>query len=586
MQKPNSPAAANHFRNISNLARFIDASQDAEETYRHLTRGVCEHSQWDLSSIQVLDLEAGLAIPIARHDPLNDGDLSNFPSWDAQTSPVSRVLKEGKPLILPDAAAQVEFPGYRVDALKRGYHTAVVIPLEVRDAERRPMVYSVASRRIIELDEADLSFLQCVAELSTIAVRKMRKLDRERAQAQRMRTILENMTSSLAMTLDSEAAGSLVTGLSSLFPAGWLAVDLTSGRGLFDPEVPPPIPLVTARRVPEELIAAALASRVQPGGTAIELTVAGATFSAEVSALQIDGSHVGALFFFRDSSLSDHERIAAQAGRLALSAFILRNFVEFKSRRVTARRLLSRLLSGEWRDLEEIQDEADRLDFDLHSPCRLLVLRVPSGTEVDDSTHSFILRSAQAAFGPAISCLLDGALILLLSDHEGRAPEQQDQFLSRIRPFLPQATLLVLSDLLVEVDQLSKARETCANTLDVAQSMKASGWVTPVTVGEFPTLMASADRDKVQAFLDSVLPDVLGKEGRKAQVAAKTIEVFLQTGRRYQETADQLGIHVSTLRYRLEQLGDQYGLDFNDSDRCFDLELALRLVKIKNSYES
>ena len=116
--------------------------------------------------------------------------------------------------------------------------------------------------------------------------------------------------------------------------------------------------------------------------------------------------------------------------------------------------------------------------------------------------------------------------------------------------------------------------------------MDASGWVTPVKVGEFPTLMASADRPKVQAFLDSVLPGAFAGQDRKAKVARRTIEVFLETGRRYQETADKLGIHVSTLRYRLEQLGDQHDLDFTDSDRCFELELAIRLAKIKNSYES
>ena len=460
MHKPETPAVADHFRNITNLARFIDTSQDAEETYRHLTRGVCEHSQWDLSSIQVLDLEAGLAIPIARHDPSSDGQQGNFPAWDAKTSPVSQVLKEGRPLILPDAAAQDEFPGYREDALTRGYHTAVIIPLEVRDAERRPMVYSVASRQKIELDVADLSFLQCVAELTTIAVRKMRKLDQERAEVGRMRRILESMSSSLATTLDSEAAGSLATGLSNLFPAGWLAVDLTSGRGLFDPEVPPPIPLASARRLPEGLVTAALAARGQPSGIAMSVSVADASFDAEVSPLQIDGSHVGALFLFRETTPSDHERIAAQAGHLALSAFILRNFVEFKSRRVTARRLLSRLLSGEGWDREEVQDESDQLDFDLRSPCRFLVLRLPNGSDIDDGTHSFILRSAQAAFGPAISCLLDGALILLLSDQEGQAPRQQSQFLASIRLFLPENALLVLSDLVLEIDQLPKVYET------------------------------------------------------------------------------------------------------------------------------
>ncbi len=127
MQTSDISPLAGHFQNISNLARFIDASQDATETYLHLTRGVCEHSLWDISSIQVLDLKAGLAIPIIRHDPFNDSNLNGFPGWNASTSPVGRVLEDGKPLILQDAAEQAEFPGFRDDARNRGYHMSMAV---------------------------------------------------------------------------------------------------------------------------------------------------------------------------------------------------------------------------------------------------------------------------------------------------------------------------------------------------------------------------------------------------------------------------------------------------------------------------
>ncbi|MFK7938666.1 MAG: hypothetical protein AB8B82_04755, partial [Roseovarius sp.] len=113
MKTPDTPAIAAHFRNISELARLIDGSQDADESYRLLTQGVCDHSRWDISSIQVLDLEAGLAIPIVRHDPFNGHSLKNIVGWDANTSPVGQVLKDGEPLIIPDAAAQKVYPGFR-----------------------------------------------------------------------------------------------------------------------------------------------------------------------------------------------------------------------------------------------------------------------------------------------------------------------------------------------------------------------------------------------------------------------------------------------------------------------------------------
>jgi len=574
-----------YFRNISDLARFIDASQDGEETYQLLTRGVCAHSQWDLSSIQVFDQDAGLAIPVVRHDPFNANDLSDFPGWDARYSPIGQVLTERKPLILKDAAAQDEFLGFRDDARQRGYHTTVIIPLDVRDSDRRPMVYSVASRAVVEVKETDLGFLQCVAELSAIAVRKMRKLDQERQQATRMRTILESLTASIDKTLDSEAAGSLASGLSNLFPVRWLAVDLTSGHGLFDPDAPPPFPLVTARRLPDDLISAALASKGLVRGAMRDLCIDGSNIRAEVSALQIAGSHVGALFFFGNIELSDQARTAAKAGRRALSAVLMRNFVEFQSRRITARRLMARLFAGDLHNRDELLDEAHRLDFDLSSPLRVVMIRAVDGSGFDDGAHSFILRSAQATFGPAISCILDDALILLIDDRREGGQRAQAAFGDRILPFLPPKTIFVMSNPVTKIEQLQRACETCRNTLDTAQSMRVSGWVTPVNVGEFPALMASADAGQIRAYLNGVLPEDLVASGRKAQVALETIEVFLQTGRRYQEAADQLQIHVSTLRYRLEQLSDRYDINFDDSDKCFEIELAIRLNRLRNSYE-
>ncbi len=574
------------FLKISRLARVIDESQNAEETYQLLTQGVCAHSKWDISSIQVLDLDAGLAIPIVRHDPLHGDDLSKLSGWDARLSPVSHVLQKMEPLVIQDAAAQDEFPGFREDARSRDYHTTVMIPLDVRDAEERPMVYSVASRKTLDVSAIDLGFLLCVAELTSIAIRKIRKLEDERLQALRLKAILENMTASLDKTLESEATDALAGGLSSLFPSGWLAVDLTSGRGLFDRAAPPPLPNLSARRVSDDLIRAANNARDHVSEELIDLQIDGSKVRSEVSALQIDGNHVGALFFFRESPLSDHERIAAKAGKLALSSFILRSFIEFRSRRVTARRLLARLLSGDWRDREEMLDEAHILDFDLQAAMRLVMIDLPEDSGVDEGAHSFIQRTAQAVFGPTISCFLEDSFFLLLGDETNKATVGRAMFLSRVQSMLPDRVAMVMSDKVTDIHDLPNARQTCANTLEVARSMKLDGWISQINMGDFPLLMASADQAKIQAFLDNILPEVLRGKTRKAQVAQDTIDVFLRSGRRYQESADRLGIHVTTLRYRLEQLQQQHGMNFHDSDSCFELELAIRLVKLMNSYVS
>jgi purine catabolism regulator len=43
-----------------------------------------------------------------------------------------------------------------------------------------------------------------------------------------------------------------------------------------------------------------------------------------------------------------------------------------------------------------------------------------------------------------------------------------------------------------------------------------------------------------------------------------------------------MGIHVSTLRYRLDRLHELFGIDFGHSDSVFGLTLALRLRELQS----
>jgi len=64
-----------------------------------------------------------------------------------------------------------------------------------------------------------------------------------------------------------------------------------------------------------------------------------------------------------------------------------------------------------------------------------------------------------------------------------------------------------------------------------------------------------------------------------------TLENFLAHRSRLAETAEALGIHVSTLRYRLQRLADLFGIELNDPETRVGLELALRIHRQLDSSE-
>jgi len=56
-----------------------------------------------------------------------------------------------------------------------------------------------------------------------------------------------------------------------------------------------------------------------------------------------------------------------------------------------------------------------------------------------------------------------------------------------------------------------------------------------------------------------------------------TLEVFLSTCGAWQRTAEQLRVHVNTLRYRLRRIEELTGRDLGCMDDRVDFHLALRL---------
>ena len=580
-------AQVERFRKVSDIARLLNESSDLQEVLKRLTEGVCRHSNWSMSSIQVLDLGTQRTRPIVRFDPSRPEVNGLHLEWDASGSPLKQIVETGQPLILADASRQEKYRGFRDDARQRGYRTVVMIPLKFPDEQGRPIVFTVLSSSIVQVDEAEMGFLQCLADLADVAVCRMRVLRRETEEAERLYNIVVNLNTALTTTLDADSETDLFSGLSRLFPTGWFAIDLTTGRTLCDIGSAPPSVQVISQRPPDAVIRAALRADTGHNGQNVCLIIDGLTLHAHVRSLVIDGIRVGALFFPDADQLGSIEQIAAEAGRLALSTLILRNYLVFKTRGSSSRRLMKRLFSGELLDHDDMLDELRVLGFEPAGAMRLVAVRRCDAAPVSEEVHSFVLRKVQQFFDQAISCALQRDMYFLVSDNsEIDDARQREEFQRTIAPMMPPKLTIVASGRLEVLGEVSSAYEACRRNLQLADAMGAEGWVSNREIGSFSALMAAVGQAKTREFLTETIGPLLHAESSKERVALETLEAYLATGRRPQETADRLGIHVSTLRYRLDRLIESYGLDLNDANRCFELELALRLLRLRDSYQN
>jgi DNA-binding PucR family transcriptional regulator len=71
------------------------------------------------------------------------------------------------------------------------------------------------------------------------------------------------------------------------------------------------------------------------------------------------------------------------------------------------------------------------------------------------------------------------------------------------------------------------------------------------------------------------LGPLLAHDGQRRQRLLPTLAAYLDAGAAQQTTADALGVHVSTLKYRLGRIAEVTGRDLSAPDVRFQLQVAL-----------
>ena len=78
------------------------------------------------------------------------------------------------------------------------------------------------------------------------------------------------------------------------------------------------------------------------------------------------------------------------------------------------------------------------------------------------------------------------------------------------------------------------------------------------------------------SFVREWLGSLLDYDARRKAELVHTLTQYLEHGGNYDATAAELSVHKSTLKYRLQRIRDLTGLELNDPDVHFNLQLATR----------
>ncbi|MFI5821836.1 PucR family transcriptional regulator [Streptomyces rishiriensis] len=280
-----------------------------------------------------------------------------------------------------------------------------------------------------------------------------------------------------------------------------------------------------------------------------------------------------ALVDVRDEA-DEHTVLALEyaAASLALELAHLRNLAEVELR--LNRELVDDLLAGT--DEASAYARSEAVGHDLHRSQYVVVVQWSKRT-VDDSFARTVGRAASAAGMHSLLTRRSDHVVLVADDR----PHARALYEALARETGTRSGTIGVSAPSDSLGDIPHRYEEAQRALDVRRhSRERYGTTFFDELGLYRILGPGNDYRELERFVDEWLGQLIDYDSRHHATMVETLSRYFDCGGNYDETAESLAIHRSTLRYRLQRIRDISGNDLADVEDRLNLQVATRVWKI------
>ncbi|MEX1109624.1 MAG: helix-turn-helix domain-containing protein [Dongiaceae bacterium] len=592
--RPVSSGLADRLRRINQIASLVNTSADPQDVVDRIALAVCQQPPWSTSAIMAVEPDAGYSVLITRHDPFVASRRPLSDRWRLDGSPTRTVLETGKPMVIPDAL-ESEYPGYREEARACDYRTVVLLPL-ASSPGGRGLVMSVHAQDKVEVDDDELRFLETIANLAALAIARVEHLDTQRSLTGRLEHVLDVYSMLMNRVMADVSLESTALLAEELLGCPVIVVDLVGNR-IAGGTPPPDLSMSPAEW--QELVSVRVRRRLcqvaRDGGMGEGNIVAlglphirpDLVLRIHMELIVVDHRTVGGLFLLPGGRRFDNiDMLIVEALRFAIGVQLMRLLVRVGDEADALNDFFGRLFDRGWKSPDEIGARAGRLGVAVDMPGRLLTLALPASIREADrptileQTQRALARTLSDADQRGIAAIHDGDIVLLWTGDEAGG-EPPAALLSRLQHeaewSIGARPILHVGRLCVTPQEFRTARADAQHVVALARRIGRSGRIGDEDFDPVARMLATADPAAIREFVAARIGAIERHDREHGSGFLETLRVLLDAGLRQQAAADRLGLHVSTLRYRLQRLLDLFQVDPNDPTQRFALDLALRL---------
>lgn len=257
---------------------------------------------------------------------------------------------------------------------------------------------------------------------------------------------------------------------------------------------------------------------------------------------------------------------------LSLELAHLRNLAEVELR--LRRELVDDLITGT--DDESGYARAAAVGHDLHGPHYLAVVQW-AGRAADDAFVQAVARAAASLRMRSLPARRPGMAVLVC---QGR-PRGEALHQAVVRELGSPTGSIGVGGRCDTPGEIPRSFSEALRALEVRQrSGSPNGTTAFDELGLYRILGPGGDYREVKEFVRVWLGPLLDYDAAHHADLTQTLSQYFECGGNYDGTAAALGIHRSTLRYRLQRIRDVSGSDLADVDSRLNLHVATRVWKV------
>ncbi|MBT2383725.1 helix-turn-helix domain-containing protein [Streptomyces sp. ISL-11] len=559
-------------RKEARLSAFIDTArslantQDLPELLSTLARQARQLFDVDLAYVTSFDRTPGL-VSISAFD----GHTSALTT--GLTIPDDATMSSGPtPFWTPDYAADERVGHSRaVDRLMRSERIRALMSVPLNDGARPVGTLYVASRSMRYFTAGEVSLMGSLGELAGVAIGKARFLEHAADVITELREHKAGVRGAQEITAVHGRLMDVVLGGGDLRT---LAAEAATGlNGAVRIHAPDGAVLATAGEMPAEAEADAVRALVEAHVPREPALLDGGLWAAPVLAGDED---LGTLLLSPRHPLGEHDvRLLVLVTQAIAALLLLRHSHDEAALGHDRDWLLEDLLASPQRPAEQFQERAGRLGIDLSRPHVVVVAR-PGGEPQDKLA---IWASSYARRRGGLKSMHAGCAVLLLPGTDATAAAEQ---VSRgLAPLLDQPVTVCASGPVEAGRDIAGAYEEALRCLEAMIALGATGGFASAREHGFLGVLLSDTHD-VEGFIRSMIGPLADCDARRYTEYTRTLDAYFDARGSITQTAERLHVHPNTVGRRLERVSELLGAGWQQSERAFEIQLALRLSRIQH----